>query len=58
MRCFFCEGVAHPTTGHYVTPNVLQCGPCHREFIRWYRARMHNPIALVALQDLELAKYR
>jgi uncharacterized metal-binding protein YceD (DUF177 family) len=53
VRCFFCEGPAHPATGHQVTPTVLQCQRCHREFIRWYRARMHNPIALVAIADRE-----
>lgn len=51
MRCFFCNGPAHPATGHAYTPNVLACRRCFMAFFAWYRARMHNPITATALAD-------
>ena len=53
MTCFFCQGPAHPATGHQLTPTVLQCKRCFLHFWAWYRARLHNPIAIVALKDKE-----
>lgn len=53
LRCFFCKGPAHPATGHQVTPTVLGCLRCTQHWIKWYRARMHNPIALIAYADLQ-----
>ena len=53
MRCFFCAGVAHPATGHAWTSSALACRRCYLDFFAWYRARMHNPIATVALADRE-----
>lgn len=53
MICFFCKDPsAHPATGSQVTPTVLACARCAREWMAWYRARMHNPIAVVAVRDL------
>jgi hypothetical protein len=53
VSCFFCKGPAHPATGHQVTPTVLACRGCYLHFFHWYRARLHNPITIVALQDRE-----
>lgn len=35
QRCASCKGVAHPSTGHQHSPNVLICGPCARRWFKW-----------------------
>jgi hypothetical protein len=45
MKCFFCGGPAHPATGHAYSDTCMACGPCYREFLRFYRGRLANPIA-------------
>jgi len=35
MRCFACDGPAHPATGHAFAPAVLYCGPCAGRFWAW-----------------------
>jgi hypothetical protein len=37
MRCFFCDGVAHPATGCQYTENAVACGPCVRDAWRWIK---------------------
>ncbi len=49
--CFFCGGTAHPATGHAYSTTALACRQCFVSFFSWYRARMHNPIAQIALED-------
>lgn len=53
MKCFFCEGPAHPATGHAYSETCIACMRCYLEFFGWYRARMYNPIAKAALADLK-----
>ena len=40
MRCAACKGVYHPITGHVFTEETVLCGPCAREFYKWYKLRM------------------
>ena len=43
MDCFFCKSpAAHPATGAELTPRVLACEGCTREFWKWFRAHMHS----------------
>lgn len=32
MRCFFCQGAAHPASGAQYTATAVACGPCVRSF--------------------------
>ncbi len=58
MTCFFCQGPAHPATGHAYSATALACRRCFMSFFAWYRARMHNPIAIVALADMVQRKVK
>ena len=51
MKCLFCGGSAHPSTGHQYTERVISCGPCYRQFLVWYKARLHNPVAEAATRE-------
>lgn len=43
MDCFFCKSpAAHPATGSMVTPRVLACEGCTREFWTWFRQHMRR----------------
>lgn len=35
-ECFFCKGVAHPSTGCEYSENVLACAECAKTFWRWF----------------------
>lgn len=40
--CFFCGGVAHPSTGSQLTERVLACGPCVLHFLGWFRGHVNK----------------
>lgn len=42
MKCFCCGGCAHLATGHALSDTAVLCGPCARDFYRWYRERMNR----------------
>ena len=42
MKCFLCDGVAHPSTGAQYTERVVVCESCVREFWAWFRAQQHK----------------
>jgi hypothetical protein len=42
MRCFFCGGVYHPSTGHRWNERVVACGPCAKDFVRWLRGMLNR----------------
>lgn len=42
MRCFFCGGPAHPSTGCEYSERVVSCGPCVRRFWEWFRRQQHK----------------
>ena len=42
MRCFFCGGVYHPSTGHIWNERVVACGPCAKHFYKWLRGMLNR----------------
>lgn len=42
MRCAACKGVYHPATGHLFTPTCVLCGPCARDFLRWWKGMVNR----------------
>lgn len=42
MTCFFCGGVAHPSTGCQYSERVVACEGCTRDFWRWFRAHQNK----------------
>jgi hypothetical protein len=40
MKCFFCPGVAHPSTGCQYSENVVACHSCVVEFWKWFKSHM------------------
>jgi hypothetical protein len=53
-RCL-CGTPAHEATGWVlqIDPLVILCGPCARDFARWYRGRVKNPICEAASERRE-----
>lgn len=42
MRCFLCDGPAHPATGAQYTETALACHSCVVAFWKWFRGQMHK----------------
>jgi hypothetical protein len=42
MRCFFCDGVAHPQTGCQYSETCIACGPCVRDAWKWVKAHTNK----------------
>lgn len=51
MICFFCKGPAHPSTGHRYSDTCMCCERCYREFLPWFKGRLHNPITQACAGD-------
>jgi hypothetical protein len=52
-RCL-CGTPAHEATGWVlqIDPLVILCGPCARDFAKWYKGRVKNPIGEAASERL------
>lgn len=42
MKCTFCDGVAHPSTGCQYTETMVQCYRCTVEVWAWFRRQQHK----------------
>ena len=40
IRCANCRGPYHEATGWVLGENTVLCGPCAKEFAKWYKDRM------------------
>ena len=44
MICFFCPGVAHPSTGCQCSERVIACRDCVVTFWAWFREQQNKRV--------------
>ena len=42
MKCAACKGVYHPATGHVLSEQLVLCGPCTREHVKWLKQHLRR----------------
>lgn len=51
MKCSACNNPYHSSTGHILSPRTKLCGPCAREFQKWWKGMTRRKWGKVLFYD-------